>query len=104
MAGFVSALVRARRNIIIGGGTNVGKTTVVRAFASQIPPTERLITIEDTFELGLNTDTAAHPNVVAMQAREPNLEVKGANIPIRQLSWAFPVDGEAVGVTWCGTR
>ncbi|WP_234357143.1 hypothetical protein [Streptomyces sp. NBRC 110028] len=30
--------------------------------------------------------------------------LKGVNIPIRLLSWAFPVDGEAVGVAWCGTR
>ncbi|WP_236670160.1 IS3 family transposase [Streptomyces antimycoticus] len=31
-------------------------------------------------------------------------EVKGVNIPIRLLSWAFPVDGEAAVVMWCGTR
>ncbi|MFE2188756.1 hypothetical protein [Streptomyces sp. NPDC059455] len=30
--------------------------------------------------------------------------LKGVNIPIRLLSWAFPVDGEAIGVAWCGTR
>ncbi|KAK1183811.1 AbfB domain-containing protein [Streptomyces sp. NBS 14/10] len=30
--------------------------------------------------------------------------LKGVNIPIRLLSWALPVDGEAVGVAWCGTR
>ncbi|MFE5159060.1 CpaF family protein [Streptomyces sp. NPDC056697] len=89
MAGFLSALVRARKNIIIGGGTNVGKTTVLRAFASQIPPTERLITIEDTFELGLNTDTAAHPNVVAMQAREPNIEGQGAIDQAELVRWGL---------------
>ncbi len=30
--------------------------------------------------------------------------LKGVNIPIRLLSWVFPVDGEVVGVAWCGTR
>ncbi|AEM85818.1 hypothetical protein Strvi_6362 [Streptomyces violaceusniger Tu 4113] len=34
----------------------------------------------------------------------PPIRVKGVNIPIRLLSWAFRVDGEAAGVTWCGTR
>ena len=30
--------------------------------------------------------------------------LKGVNIPIRLLSWAFPVVGEAIGEAWCGTR
>ncbi|MGO4425777.1 CpaF family protein, partial [Streptomyces sp. MCAF7] len=89
MAAFLSALVRARKNIIIGGGTNVGKTTVLRAFASQIPPVERLITIEDTFELGLDTNAVAHPNVVAMQAREPNIEGQGAIDQAELVRWGL---------------
>ncbi|MBL1102815.1 CpaF family protein [Streptomyces coffeae] len=96
MAAFLTALVRARKNIIIGGGTNLGKTTVLRAFASQIPSTERLITIEDTFELGLGNDRAAHPNVVAMQAREPNIEGQGAIDQAELVRWGLRMSPDRV--------
>ena len=51
--------VLARRNIVVSGAMNSGKTTLVRALASEIPPRERLVTIEQAFELGL--DTVATP-------------------------------------------
>jgi Flp pilus assembly CpaF family ATPase len=70
-----SAMVRARRNIVISGGPSVGKTTFLRALANAIPVTERLITVEDTRELLLDADR--HPNLVAMQAREANTEGVG---------------------------
>jgi Flp pilus assembly CpaF family ATPase len=74
----LAAMVRARKNVLITGGPAIGKTTMLRALASAIPPWERLITIEDTLELGFGDDEAAHPDVVALQAREPNLEGHGA--------------------------
>jgi len=77
LAGFLAAAVRGRRNILISGGTGAGKTTLLRALASQIDPAERLVTIEDTFELFLDHDTAAHPDCVALQVREPNIEDAG---------------------------
>jgi len=40
----------------------------------------------------------------AEPALAENVILKGVNIPIRLLSWVFPVDGEVVGVAWCGTR
>lgn len=73
----LSAAVAARLNIIVSGRTGAGKTTFLRGLASVIPSAERLITIEDTFELGFDLDPA-HPNVVAMQAREANVEGEGA--------------------------
>jgi Flp pilus assembly CpaF family ATPase len=73
----LAAAMRARLNLIVAGGTNTGKTTFARAAARAIPPHERLITIEDAYELEL-FDPVAHPNVVAMQARRPNLEGAGA--------------------------
>ncbi|MFF4602594.1 CpaF family protein [Streptomyces sp. NPDC001339] len=96
LASFLTALVRARKNIVIGGGTNVGKTTALRAFAHEIPPEERLVTIEDTFELGLDTDVAAHPNVVAMQAREPNIEGKGGIDQAELVRWGLRMSPDRV--------
>ena len=89
MADFLGALVRARKNVVVAGGTNVGKTTFLRALASEIPPQERLVTIEDTFELGLDADERAHPDVVAMQAREANIEGQGAVDQAELVRWGL---------------
>jgi Flp pilus assembly CpaF family ATPase len=96
LAGFLGALVRARRNVIVAGGTNVGKTTVLRALASAIPPSERLVTIEDTFELGLDADPVAHPDVVAMQAREANIEGEGVIDQAELVRWGLRMSPDRV--------
>jgi pilus assembly protein CpaF len=72
------AAVAARLNMIVGGATGAGKTTFLRGLASVIESWERLITIEDTFELGFDQDHVRHPNMVAMQARDANVEGEGA--------------------------
>ncbi len=82
----LTALVRSKRNILVTGGTAIGKTTMLRGLASAIPSWERLITIEDVFELGLGEDSDVHPDVVALQAREPNLEGVG-EISLSDLVW-----------------
>ncbi|MEV3854958.1 ATPase, T2SS/T4P/T4SS family [Streptomyces sp. NPDC050095] len=96
LAAFLAALVRARKNIVIGGGTNIGKTTVLRAFAHEIPPEERIVTIEDTFELGLDVNVEAHPNVVAMQAREPNIEGQGGIDQAELVRWGLRMSPDRV--------
>jgi pilus assembly protein CpaF len=79
MHAFLAALVRARKNILIAGGTGAGKTTLLRALLNEIPPSERLVTIENAYELGLHEPELAdlHPNVVALEARDANIEGEG---------------------------
>jgi Flp pilus assembly CpaF family ATPase len=78
LASFLSAAVGARKNIMIAGATNAGKTTLLRALANEIDPKERLITVERALELGLGEFPDLHPNVVAFEERLPNSEGHGA--------------------------
>src|SRR6201994_522478 len=78
VASFLGAAVAARKNIMIAGATNAGKTTLLRALANQIPGEERLITVERALELGLDHFPELHPNVVAFEERLPNMEGQGA--------------------------
>ncbi len=77
IAAFLKAAVAARKNIMIAGATNAGKTTLLRALANEIPPHERLITVERSLELGLGEFPDLHPNVVAFEERLPNSEGVG---------------------------
>jgi pilus assembly protein CpaF len=77
LAAFLRAAVLARKNIMIAGATNAGKTTLLRALANEIPAHERIITVERALELGLDQFPDLHPNVVAMEERLPNSEGVG---------------------------
>lgn len=79
MAKLLQMAVEQHSNIIISGGTGSGKTTLLNIMSNFIPPTERIITVEDAAELKL-----AQPHIVSLESRPPNLEGKGA-IPIRDL-------------------
>jgi len=74
---FFAAAVRARRNIVIAGGTGSGKTTLLRALINEIPPSERLVTIEDAYELGINRFEEKHPDHDELQSRPANIEGRG---------------------------
>lgn len=84
VADFLTALTQARHNVMIGGATKAGKTTLLRAFASAIDPRERIITIEKARELGLRKNRELHPNCVEFEERIPNAEGLGA-VSIRTL-------------------
>ncbi|WP_053208034.1 CpaF family protein [Jiangella muralis] len=90
------AAVRARKNLLIAGGTAIGKTTLLRALASEIDPGERLVTVEDAFELGLDRDPDRHPDVVALQAREANIEGEGAVSQAELVRWALRMSPDRV--------
>jgi pilus assembly protein CpaF len=72
MAELLQAVVRARLNTLISGGTGSGKTTLLNALSAYIPVEERVITIEDAAELQLQ-----QPHVVRLETRPSNIEGRG---------------------------
>jgi len=72
MAEVMQALVKAKLNILISGGTGSGKTTLLNIVSNYLDKDERIVTIEDAAELKLNK-----PNVVRLETRPPNIEGKG---------------------------
>jgi pilus assembly protein CpaF len=78
-ARFLEASVAAGLNVLVAGGTQAGKTTFLNALCAAIPARERVVTVEEVFELQVPL-----PDVVAMQTRQPNLEGSG-EIPLRRL-------------------
>ena len=81
---FLRTAVQARKSIIICGGTNAGKTTLLRALLNACDPDERLITIEDRLELSLTADPDRHRDVIEMETRTANIEGSGG-ITMQQL-------------------
>jgi len=79
MAKFLDVCVKMRKNIIISGGTGSGKTTLLNVLSNYLPPTERILTIEDAAELRLH-----QLHLIRLEARPPNIEGRGA-ITIRDL-------------------
>jgi Flp pilus assembly CpaF family ATPase len=77
LGSFLAAAVRAKLNIIVAGGTNTGKTTLLRCLLNEIDPTERVITVEDNLELGLDRFRDLHPDQVAWERRGANVEGRG---------------------------
>ena len=78
-AEFLRMCVLSGQNIVVSGATQSGKTTMLNALLSCVRPSERVITVEETFEL----DFAA-PDRVALQCRQPSLEGTG-EITLRRL-------------------
>ncbi len=66
-------------NILVAGGTQAGKTTMLNCLTASIPSGERVVTAEEVFELKIPL-----PDVVSMQCRQPSLEGTG-EIKLRRL-------------------
>jgi pilus assembly protein CpaF len=69
---FLAKCVLNKANILIGGGTGTGKTTLLNILSRFLPESERIITIEETMELRIT-----HKNLVRMETRPPNMEGNG---------------------------
>ncbi len=78
-AALVADVVDRRLAFLVSGGTGCGKTTLLSALLSRVPPDERVVVVEDSAEL-----QPAHPHVVALEARPPNVEGAGA-VTVRDL-------------------
>ena len=78
-AEFLRMCVLAGQNILVSGATQSGKTTMLNALLSSARPAERIVTVEETFELDLDAR-----DTVAMQCRQPSLEGTG-EISLRRL-------------------
>ncbi len=78
-ARFLEAAVVSGLNILVAGGTQAGKTTLLNCLAAAVPARERMVTCEEVFELRI-----PHRDVAAMQCRQSSLEGTG-EIPLRRL-------------------
>lgn len=78
-ASFLEAAVGSGMNVLVSGATQAGKTTMLNCLSSAIGPRERVVTVEEIFELQVPLR-----DVVGMQCRQPNLENEG-EIPLRRL-------------------
>jgi len=72
MAQLLEALIKAKLNVLISGGTGSGKTTMLNLLSGFIPNDERIVTIEDAAELQLRQE-----HVLRLETRPPNIEGKG---------------------------
>jgi pilus assembly protein CpaF len=78
-ARFLEAAVSSGLNVLVAGGTQAGKTTLLNCLAAAIPSRERVVTCEEVFELKIPL-----PDVVSLQCRQPSLEGTG-EIKLRRL-------------------
>lgn len=75
----LQSAMQAGKNILVSGGTQSGKTTMLSALLAEVSSAERIISVEETFELRI-----ASADWVAMQTRQPNLEGVG-EVSLRRL-------------------
>ena len=78
-AALLRGAMRDGRSILVSGATHAGKTTLLAALIAAAPREHRIVTVEETFELGVDA-----PDLVALQGRQPSLEGTG-EVTLRRL-------------------
>lgn len=78
-ARLLSDAMTTGRSVLVSGATHAGKTTLLGALITACPPSHRIVTVEETFELAVDA-----PDIVAMQGRQPSLEGTG-EVSLRRL-------------------
>jgi pilus assembly protein CpaF len=70
--GFLLDALKRKKNIFLSGGTGCGKTSLLGALLAEVPPTERVVALEDVAEI-----KTSHPHFLSLEARPPNQEGEG---------------------------
>jgi pilus assembly protein CpaF len=76
---YLLGAVQSGKNILVSGATQAGKTTILCALLNSVPPNQRIVSVEETFEIRLD-----HADWVGLQTRQPNLEGLG-EVTLRRL-------------------
>ncbi len=98
MGKLLNLLVRYHASVLIGGGTNTGKTTLLFALASEIPSEERIRTLEKEFEISLRERLRGPRNILAArETMESDLPMEEAFKPLLVMSPEWVIVGEAKG-------
>ncbi|MFE7845209.1 CpaF family protein [Microbacterium sp. NPDC057407] len=79
VADLLRAAMTRGESVLVSGATHAGKTTMLGALIAACPPSHRIVTVEETFELAV-----AAPDIVALQGRQPSLEGTG-EVTLRRL-------------------
>lgn len=98
LAAFLAASVRARQNILVAGGMGAGKTTLLRALLAEVDPNERIVTVETDYELALDRFPDRHRDLVALEAREANVEGAGTVSCADLVRWAMRMAASRLAV------
>ncbi len=98
LSSFLAAAVRSRRNILVAGGMGAGKTTLLRALLAEAAPNERIVTVETDYELALDRFPERHPDLIALEARESNVEGAGSVSCADLVRWAMRMAASRLAV------
>ena len=98
LARFLSAAVRSRRNILVAGGMGAGKTTLLRALLAEADREERIVTVETDYELALDRFPERHSDLIALEAREANVEGAGTVTCADLVRWAMRMAASRLAV------
>lgn len=79
VADMLRAAMARGESVLVSGATHAGKTTMLGALIAACPPSHRIVTVEETFELAV-----VAPDIVALQGRQPSLEGTG-EVTLRRL-------------------